>query len=145
MRAAAALRHSETSLRRDKKQGRGFEGSGAVRVFGEDGYFVARLNRSRDSEQIRRLLEAPNAVPVRLHGGKLVGIRLLSLGDDRGRSGERHGTSIITTERVLNDIGVYVGSDLNLKHKAENASHWRPETRPTVRELRSPVRPPLVP
>jgi hypothetical protein len=97
-----------------------------VRVFSEGGFLVARLNPSRDAERIRRLLVAPNAVPVRTHGGKLVGIRLLSFGDERGHSDERHGTSIITTERVVNDLGVYVGSDLNLKHKAENVSHAAP-------------------
>ena len=117
------LPHSETSIRRDEKPGRAFEGGGAVRVFSEGGYFVARLNLPRDAEHISRLLAAPNAVPVRKHGGKLVGIRLLSFGDDRGHSCEQHGTSIITTERVVNDLGVYVGSDRNLKHKAENVNH----------------------
>jgi hypothetical protein len=91
-----------------------------VRIFGENGFFIARLNSLSDAEQIRRLLAAPNAEPVVKHGGKLVGIRLLSLGDDRGHSDERHGTSIVTTERVVNDFGVYIGSDRNLKHKAEN-------------------------
>ena len=75
---------SKPSLRQDEKQGRESERGGAVGVFGEDGYFVARLHQSRDSEQIQRLLVAPNAEPVRNHGGRLVGIRLLSLGDDRG-------------------------------------------------------------
>jgi hypothetical protein len=90
-----------------------------VRVFGENGFLVARLDSRRHSEEIRRFLAAPNAVPVRKHGGKLVGIRLLSFGDDRGHSPERHGSSVITTERVVNDFGVYIGSDRNLKHKAE--------------------------
>ena len=83
----AARRSTETSLRRDEKQGRESEGGGAVRVVGDNGFFVARLDPLRDVEQIRRLLAAPNAVPVRKRGGKLVGIRLLSFGDERGHSG----------------------------------------------------------
>jgi hypothetical protein len=62
-------------------------------------------------------------VPVRKHAGELVGIRLLSLGDDRGHAGERHGQSTVTTERVRNDWGVLVGGNLNLKHK-ENCDTW---------------------
>ena len=119
---------SKPSLRQDEKQGRESERGGAVGVFGEDGYFVARLHQSRDSEQIQRLLVAPNAEPVRNHGGRLVGIRLLSLGDDRGHAGERHGRSTVTTERVRNDYGVYIGGDWNLKHKLENVNHTCPET-----------------
>jgi hypothetical protein len=134
---------TQTSIRQDEKRGRASECGGAVRVFSEYGYLVERLNPSRDAERIRRLLAAPNAVPVRTHGGRLVGIRLLSFGDDRGHSGERHGTSIITTERVVNDQGVYVGSDRALKHKAENVSHGRPEACATAGEPRGPVRPPL--
>jgi hypothetical protein len=115
-----------------------------VRVFSEGGYFVARLNLTRDAERIRRLLAAPNAVPVRTHGGKLVGIKLLSLGDERGHSGERHGTSIITTERVVNDLGVYVGGDQNLKHKLENVNHASPPPAWAADASRSgPVRVPL--
>ncbi len=97
-----------------------------MRVVGQNGYFIKRLELSRDAEQIRRLLDAPNAAPVRTHGGKLVGIRLHSFGDDRGHTGERHGRSTITTERVVNDLGVYIGSDLNLKHKAENVNPGTP-------------------
>jgi hypothetical protein len=108
------------SIRQDEKQGRESGHGGVVRVFAEDGYIVARLDRSSDSEQIRRLLAAPNAVPVRKHAGELVGIRLLSLGDDRGHAGERHGRSTITTERVRNDHGVYIGGNRTLKHKLEN-------------------------
>jgi hypothetical protein len=115
------------SVRRDEKKGRASEGGGVVRVFSEYGYFITCLNPSRDSEQIRHLLDAPNAVPVLKHGGKLVAIKLLSFGDDRGHAGERHGRSTITTERVRNDYGVYVGSDRNLKHKSESVNHGCPE------------------
>jgi hypothetical protein len=118
-----------------------------VRVFGEDGFFVASLNPACDSAQICRLLEAPNAVPVKKHGGKLVGIRLLSMGDDRGHSGERHGCSIVTTERVRDDSGQFVGSKKNLKHK-RTCNTWgdlavkaRPETdgENQARELATPA------
>ena len=117
----AAGRFTQPTFREAAKQARAFEGSGAVRIFGENGFLVARLHSTRDAEEIRRLLAAPNAVPVRTHGGKLTGIRLLSLGDDRGHAGEQHGNSLITTERVRNDGGQLVGGVLNLKHKAENA------------------------
>ena len=139
----ASRRNAQTTFREAKKQARAFESGGAVRVVSENGYFITRLNASRDAEEIRRLLGAPNAVPVRSHGGKLEGIRLLSFGDDRGHSGERHGTSIVTTERVVNDFGVYVGSDVNLKHKAENVRYGRPQAGRTPSELRVPVRPPV--
>ena len=140
----AARPATKTSLRRDQKQGREFEGSRGVRVFGEYGFLVKRLDSLRDSNQILRLLAAPNAVPVRTHGGKLVGIRLLSVGDDRGHSGERHGTSIITTERVVNDQGTYVGSDRILKHKTENVNHTtRPPAWAAEVSRDGPVRVPL--
>ena len=88
-----------------------------MRVFGVSGNFIQRLDPSRDADAIRRLLTASNAVPVRKHSGELVGIRLLSLGDDRGHAVERHGRSTVTTERVRNDHGIYVGWDRNVKHK----------------------------
>jgi hypothetical protein len=139
----AASLHPEPSVRRDEKKGRAFEAGGGVRVSSENGFLIARLDPSRDSEQIRRLLSAPNAVPVWKHGGKLVGIRLLSCGDDRGHSGERHGSSTVTTERVRNDSGILVGGHGNLKHKAENVNHGRPEPRWTQPDRRRPIRPPL--
>jgi hypothetical protein len=110
--------NTKTSLRRDgEKQGRVFDGARAVRVFNEHDFLVACLHPSHDAEQIRRLLGAPNAIPVRKHNGKIVGIRLLSFGDDRCHSGEQHGRSTVTTERVRNDEGYYVGTHKNLKHK----------------------------
>jgi hypothetical protein len=121
-----AYRSAETSIRQDGKQRRAFDGAGSVRVFSEGNYLVAKLNTSRDAEQIRQLLAAPNAVPVRKHGGRLVGIRLLSYGNDWGQAGERHGRSTVTTERVRNDAGTLVGSSGNLKHKAENVNHASP-------------------
>ena len=101
----AARPDTQRSVRLDEKQGRAFDGTGTVRVFSDGDYLITKLNASRDGEQIRRLLAAPNAQAVRKHGGKLVGIRLLSFTDDRGQSGERHGRSTVTTERVRNDAG----------------------------------------
>jgi hypothetical protein len=124
----AARQNAQTTFREVEKQARVFEGGRGVRVFGEDGYFIKRLDPSRHAEDIRRILAAPNAVPVRTHAGELVGIRLLSLGDDRGHAGERHGRSTVTTERVRNDRGIYIGGNRNLKHKAANADHGRDES-----------------
>jgi len=134
----------KTSIRRDEKQGRAFEGGGAVRVFGENNFFIKRLDCSRDLIEIRRLLDAPNAVEVRTHSGRLVGIRLLAFADDRGHSGEHHGSSIVSTERVRNDYGSFVGSDKTLKHKLENVNHATPAPAWSVEAPRSgPIRPPL--
>ncbi len=90
-----------------------------LRVFGEDGNLIQRLDSLCDSAAISRMLAAPNAVPVRRHSGELVGIRLSSLGDERGRAGERHGRSTVTTERVRNDQGIYIGWNRNLQHKSK--------------------------
>ena len=114
----AAGRVTQPTFREAAKQARAFEGSGAVRIFGEDGFFVARLHSTRDAEEIRRLLAAPNAEPVRTHGGKLTGIRLLSLGDDRGHSPERHGNSRRT---LLGDTPASVGNSESLYHHNDRA------------------------
>src|SRR5450631_1217559 len=121
--SAPAHPSADTSIRLDEKQGRAFDGAGSVRVFSGDDYLIARLNASRDAGQIHRLLAASNAVPVRKHGGRLVGIKLLSFGSDWGQCGEQHGRSTVTTERVRNDAGSLIGGSRNLKHKAENVNH----------------------
>jgi hypothetical protein len=71
----------------------------------------------------QRYLSAPNAEVKRRKDGSIRLIRLRSVGDDRGHLGEDHGRSTITTERVRNDWGRLVGSDLNLKHK-ETCDTW---------------------
>jgi hypothetical protein len=127
---------SKQSLRRDRnKKGRAFDAIRHVRVFNEFDFLVARLHPSHDAAQIRRLLAAPNAVPVQKHGGTLVAIRLQSFGDDRGRAGAHYGRSTVTTERVRNDEGQYVGAHKNVKHKETTCETWgnlpvlvRPET-----------------
>jgi hypothetical protein len=115
---------SRPSIRQDAKPGREFEGGRTVRVFSEDGFLVARLHSLRDAEQIRRLLAAPNAVPVRKQGGSLVGIKLQSIGDDRGQSGEQHGRSTVTTQRIRNKERQFVGTHTNLEHKQETCRTW---------------------
>jgi hypothetical protein len=79
-----------------------------------------------ESERFKTLLKAPNIDVVRAHSGKIVAVRLLSFDDQRGHSGERHGRSTVTTERVRNDDGILVGGDCNLKHKAENVTRVEP-------------------
>ena len=115
----AVRRIPQTTLREVEKQTRAFDRGRTVRVFGDAGNFIQRLDSLRDAAAITRLLAAPNAEPVRRHSGALVGIRLLSLGDDRGYSGERHGRSTVTTERVRNDHGLYIGWYRNLQHKSK--------------------------
>ena len=132
---------AKPSIRWDEKQGREFDGGGSVRVFSEEGYFITRLNPVRDLAQIKRLLAAPNAVPVRKYGGELVAIRLQSVGDDRGQSGERHGRSTVTTERVRSDDGLLVGTLRTLKHKRENANHSGASPAWTADVFHGPVRP----
>ena len=119
----ASRQDAQPTFREVEKQARAFDEGGAVRVFNENNYLVDRLNLLRDSEQVRRILAAPNAVPVRKRGGKLVAIRLQSFGDDRGHADEQHGRSTVTTERVRNDAGQYVGSENNVKHK-EMCKTW---------------------
>jgi hypothetical protein len=69
-------------------------------------------------------LNAPNAEVRRRADGSIRLVQLRSMGDDRGHLGEFHGRSTVTTERVRNDWGKLVGSDLNLKHK-ETCTAWR--------------------
>lgn len=134
---------AQTTFREVEKQTRAFERGGAVRVFGENGCFITRLNSSGDSQEIGRLLAAPNAEPVRTHTGKLVAIRLLPCGDDFGHSGERHGNSNITTTRCRTASGQYVGSDTNLKHKADRETAGTPTLGGLPQSVRGPVGPPL--
>jgi hypothetical protein len=143
-RSQPAPPRAKTSIRQDEKQGRAVDGTGTVRVFSEGNFLITKLNSSRDAEQIRRLLAALNAEAVWTHGGKLVGIRLLSFGNDWGEFGERHGRSTVTTERVRNDAGRLIGGDHNLKHKTENVNHASPPPAWTAAPpLNGPVHAPL--
>lgn len=75
----------------------------------------------REPRAIARYLSAPNAEPVNDHRGQLRAIKLSSLGDDRGEAGERHGNSLVTTERCTNQHGEYIGALTMLKHKLDRS------------------------
>jgi hypothetical protein len=122
---SATGQNTKTTFREAEQKARAFDGTRAVRVFGETGNFLQRLHPTHDGETIRRLLAVPNAEAVRKHGGELVGIRLLSVGDDRGSAGPHNGRSTVTTERVRNDLGVYIGTEWILKHKGDHSEQAR--------------------
>ena len=67
-------------------------------------------------DRLRGYLAAPNVEVKRRADGSIKFIRLRSVGNDLGRQGECHGRSTVTTERVRNDWGTLVGSDLNVQH-----------------------------
>jgi hypothetical protein len=129
----------KSSFRQDEKEGRAFDGGRRVRLFGNSG-----LVGTCQPHEVGRYLDAPNAEPVMSHDGRLVAIKLHEFCDDRGQPGERRGRSTITTQRVRNDNGVYVGGGWNLKHKSENANHGLPDP-PWMSDIAppGPVRPPL--
>jgi hypothetical protein len=103
------------------KQPRAFGGGRGVRVVGEDDVLITVC----PPEAVERYLRAPNAELKRRADGSIKFIRLRSVGDDRGHLGENHGRSTVTTERVRDDSGKLVGSDLNLKHK-QSCATWKP-------------------
>jgi hypothetical protein len=84
-----------------------------VRIVGEDDVPIEVCPPDR----LGRYLGAANAEVKRRKDGSIKYIRLLPCGDDRGHLGENHGRSTVMTERVRNDWGALVGSDLNLAHK----------------------------
>ena len=108
---------AQLTFRKAEKQARAFEEREALCVASQDGFLVARLHSSDDSARLRRLQAAPNAVLVRQHGGKLVEIKLQSLGSDRGFAGEKPGRFTVAMEGVRNDNGQYVGSNKSVKRK----------------------------
>jgi hypothetical protein len=103
-------------------QPRAFGGGRGVRVLGEDDVLITVC----PPEAVERYLRAPNAEVKRRANGSIKFIRLRPVGDDRGHKGENHGRSTVTTERVRNDWGELVGSDLNLRHKKSCAT-WKPQ------------------
>jgi hypothetical protein len=110
----AARPHSDTASRGSReKQPRAFDGSGSVRVVSENDMLIDVCSPDR----LHRYMNAPNAEIKRRKDGSIRLIRLRAMSDDRGQRGESHGRSTVTTERVRNDWGELVGSDLNLKHK----------------------------
>lgn len=116
----AARPHRDTVSRGSReKQPRAFEAGRRVRVVGEDDLLLEVCA----PERLGRYLTAVNAEVKRRQDGSIRLVRLRSEGDDRGHLGESHGRSTVTTERVRNDWGVLVGSNLNLKHK-EACNTW---------------------
>jgi hypothetical protein len=95
-----------------------------VRVIDSVGRLVVVI---RKSIAIAAYLSAPNAQPVFDNRGQLRAIKLVSFGDDRGVVGERHGSSLVTTERCKNEYGEYMGTLLEngrptvLKHKLDRS------------------------
>lgn len=106
----------ETPLRLGEKQTRVSDSKRRVPVVDAVGRLVVVL---RDPSEIARHLSAPNAEGVRDHRGQLRAIRLMHFGDDRGHSGELHGSSLATTERCRNDYGEYIGA--LIKHKLDRS------------------------
>jgi hypothetical protein len=102
-----------------QKQPRAFDGNRRVPVLGENDILVDLCTADR----LGAYLAAPNVEVKRRTDGSIKLVRLRSVGDDRGHQGESHGRSTITTERVRNDWGALVGSDVNLKHK-ETCTTW---------------------
>jgi len=102
-------------------QPRAFGNSRSVRVVGEDGILIDVCGQ----DGLNRYFAAPNAEVKRRSDGSIKHILLRSVGDDRGHMGENHGRSTITTERVRNDWGALVGSNLNRTHKQTCATWGR--------------------
>jgi hypothetical protein len=109
---------ADTPLRDGEKQSRAADRNRSVRVIDAVGRLVRVI---REPEAIAKHLSAPNAQPIRSHGGRLCGIQLSSLADDRGAPGERHGSSLIPTERCKNDWGDYIGPPIRVKHKDDRS------------------------
>jgi hypothetical protein len=103
-----------------EKQPRAFDEGRRVRVLGENDILIDVCTADR----LGAYLAAPNVEVKTRTDGSIKLVRLRSIGDDRGHQGECHGRSTITTERVRNDWGMLVGSNVNLKHK-EMCATWR--------------------
>lgn len=103
----------QTTFREAEKQTRAFEVGKRVRIFNSENALVdvCAIDRAE------RYLRAPNSQLLRTHGGKIIGIKLLSFGDDRNHSVEHHGSSLTTTQRVRNDQGTIIAPDFAVAHK----------------------------
>ncbi len=110
--------NSETPIRVGEKQERVADGKRRVPVIDSIGRLLAVV---REPGAIARYLSASNAEPVRDRRGRLRAIKLASLADDRGNPGERHGSSLITTKRLKNQRGEYIGTTNTLKHKLDRS------------------------
>ena len=108
----------ETPIRVGEKQERVADGKRRVPVIDSMGRLLAIV---REPNAIARHLSAPNAEPVRDRRGRLHAIKLASFADDRGNPGERHGSSLVTTKRLKNQRGEYIGTTNTLKHKLDRS------------------------
>lgn len=81
----------------------------------------------REPRAIAKYLSAADAEAIRNYRGRVCAIRLASFGDDRGTTGERHGSSLVTTERCKNEHGEHIGTLTKsgvatvLKHKLDRS------------------------
>lgn len=117
----AARRPPDTASRGSREQQpRALGGGRGVRVIGEDDLLIDVCA----PELLGRYLSAPNAEVKKRADGSIKCIRLRSFGDDRRHLGENWGQSTVTTERIRNDSGMLIASDLHLQHKA-TSSDWR--------------------
>ena len=143
----AARPSTQPSIRLDEKQGRAAEARRRVRIVSAFG-----VVEMCDEERARRVYAgAPNAEAKVTHSGRLVAIYLGSFGDDRGHLGENHGRSTITTERVRNEAGAFVGHARNLQHKPHlpqppvaGTITSQPGASPSFRACEAPVLQPAV-
>jgi hypothetical protein len=108
----------EAPIRVGEKQTRVADVNRRVSVIDSVGRLVGVI---REPSAIGRYLLAPNAETVRDHRGQLRAIKLASLADERGKPGERHGNSLVTTERCKNRRGEYIGTHTTLKHKLDRS------------------------
>ncbi len=78
---------TKPTIRVVEKKTREFTSARRVRVFNDEGVLIDLCPPDR----LRRYLDAPNAELVHSHGGKLIAVKLRSVGDERGHLGEKHG------------------------------------------------------
>jgi hypothetical protein len=110
--------HTVSRGSRDK-QPRAFGEGRGVPVVGEDDLLIDVCTPDR----LKRYLTASNAEVKRRSDGSVRVVRLRADGDDRGHLGECHGRSTVTTQRVRNEWGRLVGSNVNLEHK-QTCAAW---------------------
>src|SRR5438128_1428016 len=89
----AARPATETTIREVENKAREFEFGRRVRIVNDEVQIIDVCGADR----LQRYLQAPNAELVRANSGKIVAIKLLSVGNDRGHLGEHHGSSVLTT------------------------------------------------
>jgi hypothetical protein len=94
------------------KKARDREPSRRVRVVNADGAVFTVCNEML----VRRYMLAPNAEIIRTHGGRVVAVKLLSVGDDTRHLGDCRGSSTVTTYQE--PIPTMTGISRITQHKA---------------------------